>query len=332
LSETRISIPNVLSEDRVLAFANELNALPLQEECVVDLSAMGRIEPFGMLVCSSILRKFVRVQKEFGATFSAVGHTENSYAAHMGFYQAFGLDHGKKPGEARGGQNYLPITRLSVNALHQAAGYRPVGESVEKEAARISQVLLQKTDGPAVSRVKYALTEIMRNVVEHSRADEIWYAGQCWPNLDCVEVAILDEGVGVRASLGRNPKYRMNSDDDALRSAIRKGVSGAVVAADAGRAADSDDPWTNAGYGLFVVSNLCRTAGTFSIMSGNACLSMKADEITITRTNFVGTAVRMKLDTAQPDQIDDAIRKVIPDEGASRRGKSRLPGGGAHPT
>jgi hypothetical protein len=325
VSEIRIHVPPDLTEDRVLAFANELDALLLQDHYVVDLSAVGHVEPFGMLVCSSILRTFVRKQKERGSTFTAVGHTENSYAAHMGFYQAFGLDYGKKPGEARGGQNYLPISCVSVKALYEDAGYRPVGEAIEREAARVSKVLLQQTEGAAASRVRYALTEMMRNVVEHSYSDEIWYAGQCWPNRDCVEVAILDEGVGVRTSLRRKPKYRVNSDEEALRLAIQKGVSGVVPDPDAVRAADYD-VWTNAGYGLFIVSSLCRTAGIFSIMSGDACLSTQGEQITVKPTKFSGTAVRMKLDTASPEQIDDAIQKVIPDEAASRRGKSRLPG------
>jgi len=331
MDEQRIVVPNVLTEDRVLAFAKELEALgrmPIQDHFVVDLSELGHIEPFGMLVCSSILRTFVSTQKEWGTKFSAVGHTENSYAAHMGFYQAFGLDYGKKPGEARGGRNYLPITRLAVNNLYQEAGYRPVGEAVEREAARISQVLLQTTEGPAASQVRYALTEIIRNVVEHSGAGEIWYAGQCWPNRDCVEVAILDEGVGVRASLSRRRKYRVDTDDEALRLAIQKGVSGAVPDPDAGRAADSDDQWTNTGYGLYIVSNLCRQAGAFSIMSGTGCLSIKGALSTVTTTNFRGTAVRIKLDTAQRLQIDDAITKVLAGESDARRGKSKLPGPG----
>lgn len=327
VSTERISVPNALTEDSVLEFANVLEALRPQDHFVVDLSSVGHVEPFGMLVCSSILRRFVRQQKERATTFSAAGHLENPYAAHMGFYQAFGLDHGKKPGEAPGGQNYLPITCLSVNDLYKEAGYRPVGEAIERETARIARVLLQRSDGTADSRVQYALTEMFRNVVEHSHADEIWYAGQCWPNRDCVEVAILDEGIGIRSSLGRKPKYRVRTDEEALRLAIQKGVSGAVVDPDAGRAADSDDTWTNAGYGLYIVSNLCRTAGVFSIMSGGSCLSVQNNEMSTRPTKFLGTAVRMKLNTARPEQIDDAIKNIIPDEAANRRGKSRLPGG-----
>jgi hypothetical protein len=190
MSDVQIQVPGSLTEDAVLRFSRDLQDIVSADRYVVDLSRLGHVEPFGMLMCASILRRFVRTRKQAGGQFVAVGFAENSYAAHMGLYQAFGLPYGKKPGEASGSSRYIPLTCITVQDLKARAGYGPVGEAIDKEAQRLARVLLQRTDGSRLSHISYALLEMMRNVVEHSYAAEIWCAGQCWPNRNCVEIAI----------------------------------------------------------------------------------------------------------------------------------------------
>jgi nitrate/nitrite-specific signal transduction histidine kinase len=53
--------------------------------------------------------------------------------------------------------------------------------------------------------VVYSLAEILRNFLEHSQAQELWYAAQYWQSRNWVELATLDEGIGIRRSLARKP-------------------------------------------------------------------------------------------------------------------------------
>lgn len=176
MSDVHIQVPGSLTEAAVIAFSCELHSLGPAERYVLDLSRLGNVEPFGMLMCASILRRFVHDKKERGSQIAATGFKANSYAAHMGLYQAFGLPYGKKPGEASGSSRYIPLTCISVRDLKVRAGYGPVGGEIEKEAQRLARVLLQRTDGSRLSHISYALLEMMRNVVEHSFASEIWCA------------------------------------------------------------------------------------------------------------------------------------------------------------
>ena len=321
--DIQIQVPGSLTDAAVVGFSRELQNLAVAERYVVDLSRVKHVEPFGMLVCASVLRRFIRIRKEAGGQFTAVGFTENSYAAHMGLYQAFGLPYGNKPGEASGSSRYIPLTCISVKDLKAQAGYSPVGEAVEREAQRLSRVLLQKTDGSRFSHISYALLEMMRNVVEHSFAPEIWCAAQCWPNKNCVEIAILDEGIGVKKSLQRNPANRCSTDQEALELALQAGVSGAPPKSEELQFREAyDDGWQNAGLGLFIVSKLCAEGGSFSIVSGNCSLSLSKSGTGASLADFAGTAVRMKLESVSDRDINTFIDRILP-KGA-KTGRSGL--------
>lgn len=54
----------------------------------------------------------------------------------MGFFESFGLSHGKKPGEASGSSTYLPITMIDVRQLRI--------ESYESDNGIVQQVIWRK--------------------------------------------------------------------------------------------------------------------------------------------------------------------------------------------
>ena len=89
---------------------------------------------------------------------------------------------------------------------------------------------------------------------------------------DEVEIAILDEGIGIRASLEK--RFSVPSAGEALRMAVSPGVSCV-------RGANSDPDVENAGFGLFVLSKLGRDTGEFRLTTRGAslCLSGKKDRL-----------------------------------------------------
>lgn len=118
----------------------------------------------------------------------------------MGFFKAFGLNHGKSPGEARGSQSYLPITLLNAREIRNDAAEMKVnpGEILEGLSKELTQVLTQTKEGDLYDMLVYSLREMLRNVVEHSRCIEFGLCAQYWPSMNRVSLAILDRGIGIK--------------------------------------------------------------------------------------------------------------------------------------
>src|SRR5687767_7131494 len=99
---TRLDLPGAVET------VAELCRLPPAQLYIIDFSLLDWIEPFGMLFFARQLRVFADQRKP--AKCRALNHERHGYAAHMGFFQSFGLNFGNEPGEAAGNAQYLPIT------------------------------------------------------------------------------------------------------------------------------------------------------------------------------------------------------------------------------
>lgn len=278
----------------MLNFCRRLWALEQAEEIIFDFGRMGRVEPFTMTLLASELKRFRASRPQ--TRFRSENHRDNTYPAHMGFFQAFGLAHGNRPGEAPGNANYLPLTYLTVDAINaQAAeGYEHIGDVLDRESAKLARVLTRMDDGALVDTLTYSLREILRNVVEHSGSEQLAYCGQYWPTRNRVEIAVLDTGMGIRTSLSANPHLRMDSDRDAVQLALMPSISGKMFR---GVRQRPNDQWQNSGYGLYMTSRLCRNGGDFFIASGASAIFLEPGSKTDYPCNIPGTALRLVLDT-----------------------------------
>src|SRR5690606_32025150 len=99
-----VRIPQNLSLREAINFCNRLWLLDNYSEYVFDFARLGNVEPFTMAYVANELKRFRQSRSD--AKFTALNHTEHTYAAHMGFFQAFGLKFGKGPGEAAGSSTY----------------------------------------------------------------------------------------------------------------------------------------------------------------------------------------------------------------------------------
>lgn len=307
-----INVPNLTFES-ALMFIEELNCTILDEGEEFDFSGIHTCNPFPMLVVSTTIRQLRAnsIVKKCKAI-----NCNNTYAEHMRFYKAIGINKGRELSENYGNSNYLPITKLEIKDLKNEGieNIERIQEVIENKAKLMSRVL-SNGNIPFMNWLKYILTEIMRNIPEHSQANEIWYCAQYWPSYDLVELAILDEGIGIRKSLIDNPAHgeEIKNDEDALRLAIQPGISKAFAP---GCKTNSDDIWANSGYGLFMVSRLCEElGGSFIILSGeNALKVTSGQEQELYSTDFNGTAIQIRI---RPSKIKDyeKVAKKILDEG-----------------
>lgn len=293
-----------LDLDGSLEAARDLWALPTGADYVIDFGPLKWLEPFGMLYFARQLRTFADQRKP--SRCQAINHHNHGYAAHMGFFQSFGLKFGNEAGAASGSTVYIPITELNIRTLHIEAGQSQVlvQEIIERHCAKLAAVLARNEGGALQHTLGYSLREILRNVIEHSNADSIWYAAQYWPAKQLVELSILDQGLGVRTTLSRNPHLGINNDEDAMRLALKPGVSGRAYE---GGPKLRDDAWANSGYGLFMTSQICARGGSFAVCSGDRGLLLTAEDEKVFDAGFAGTAIRLCIYVPEVRALNEAL-------------------------
>ncbi|MHA5207626.1 hypothetical protein R5R49_08760 [Oenococcus oeni] len=144
-----------------------------------------------------------------------------SYASVMGFFDALGLsDIGEKLNTYSGSETYFPLSRVDYEALsrHHADFHDGISEYSGKLAAVLTSNLPE-----ARGTLDYLIREIMRNTFEHTCANHIWIAAQRHDQEGKIEVAIADNGEGIRQviSVNSSVKNQISTDASALQLAIR---------------------------------------------------------------------------------------------------------------
>jgi hypothetical protein len=226
----------------------------------------------------------------------------------MGFFKAFGCDFGKSPGEVTGNSRYLPITIYDVESIKRnaAQNYQAVGAFIESQAEEMARVLTRENSGELYDALTYSIREIIRNVIEHSEADQFGFCAQYWPTYNEVELALLDRGIGIKQALSNNPHLQIENDHAALNLSLMPGISGKAFK---GASQSKYDVWANSGFGLYMTSRLCREGGSFFIASGDTGLYLSENKKRYLNTPFQGTALRLLLKTDRISSLSSMLQK-----------------------
>ncbi|WP_219904876.1 hypothetical protein [Shewanella algae] len=158
----QVKVPQNLSLNNALNFCNRLWKLDDSDAYEFDFGNLGLVEPFTMAYVANELKRYRNSKPH--SSFTAKNHENKTYAAHMGFFRAFGLQFGNEPGEAKGSSTYLPLTILKVSDIEQEAidSYSHVGDVIESKAERISKLLTRKDSGDLVDTLTFSIREIIR--------------------------------------------------------------------------------------------------------------------------------------------------------------------------
>lgn len=314
-----IAIPPSPSLEDILSISRTLNDA---ENIEVDFSRLAFLTPATALLLSSSLRAR-KVQAEVNPFAPGYG-----YAAHVGFFEACGVHAGQAVGAAPGSDSYTPLRRVACNEVKLTARRTglPLPASLTPRAENLARVV---AGGNAVAMryVTFAVREILRNCVEHARSIDFWYAGQFWPKNGTVEIAILDEGDGIRTSLNRNPENpKLATELDAIRFAIQSGVSGVPKAQRRGDSA-------NSGYGLYLTRRLCAGgSGSFGIVSNGEGSVISTNGERQLKGLSKGTLLQLRMDTDWLSALTEDDFKRIIEEGereARERTGAEQPASGA---
>jgi hypothetical protein len=271
------------------------------EAVVLDLRSVEFVEPSGICGLAALLEFLIPRSERVGLALS--GRDVPAYLERMNFFRTFGnrvktnVDVAALEERRRGN----PGTLQELINFHSE-------EEIPEIINRISEILEnQEYRLRERAAICATLSEICANAVEHGRSPFGAYAAvQAYHHIvsgrhgspsrerrgEEVLIAIADGGVGVRETLSRNPEYAefTRTDNDALRHAVKMGVSGS---GEIGR-----------GGGLAVVGQIAaRAGGSLSLRSGSGRVTFYGD-----RTNsrnvapFPGTFVRVSLPRKAEDR------------------------------
>lgn len=237
----------------------------------------------------------------------------HEYLAHVGFFQWLGISVGKVPGSLTGGATWLPVTTLARAELDQRITEtgKPLGSVIQQECERLARLVTQSNQFKVTAPLAYCLREVIRNVFEHAETDRcVFCAQKCFDG--SIELAVIDQGRGIRRSL--EERLQFASDEEALRVALRPGVS-------RNPSKDTENPWGNSGFGLFVLSEIGRELGTFRVVSGQAGLHLSGNETCAETAAFGGTAIQLRFLRPKGANLANYIESIIArGEGVSNYG------------
>jgi hypothetical protein len=174
------------------------------------------------------------------------------YAARMKLFEMLQIPYEGKITEHEEAGRFMPLRNVKT------------GADVRSVIADVSALLHLNEDVESLAAVQYCLSELMRNVLEHSMSEDGAFV--CAHNYSerephRITLAVADCGIGIREHLSYRYPAVKNDDLKALEFAMQPGISGA-------RPGVYGTP-DNAGAGLFITRGIAKgTGGYFFIASG----------------------------------------------------------------
>jgi hypothetical protein len=182
------------------------------------------------------------------------------YVIRMGLFDHLNISHAPLVAEHEEAGRFIPLTQVKTNADLAAV----FGD--------VSALLHLDNEPNGLAAVQYCVSELLRNVLEHSgSAEGAYVCAQRYPsNPPRVSIAVADCGVGIASALSSYTYPEVENDDEgALRLAMQLGVTGAVKSGPYGAT-------ENAGAGLFFTRAIAKaTGGYFGLLSGNGLFRIK---------------------------------------------------------
>ena len=170
------------------------------------------------------------------------------YLERMGLFGFLGIDSGMKIKKHEPAGRFIPLTQIKNQ-----------DELTNFVAEMVPLLHLEPTQA---SSIKYVVSELVRNVLEHAQSDiGAVVCAQYFMKSNKIRIGIVDTGVGIRKTIQR--AHAAKSDLDAIHLALIPGITGTT------RKEGGTD--LNAGAGLFFIKSIAKVNHEyFMIYSGNA--------------------------------------------------------------
>lgn len=304
-----INLRSLRNIQSVIPICEELRDSIEDKDLGIDFCNLTFVTPFAAAFFSRELKYIVTERKSKGLQTYIRGHKTDcevlSYLKFIGFFDLLGLEgFGEKMRSMISPHaTYIPITKYTYKRFEPDLEINQLGQPVdliEPEAREISR-LFTKNSTPHKT-IQYIICEILRNAYEHSQSDFFYVFGQYWSS-GAMELAILDNGIGILSTLAR--KYpKLDNQEDAIKKSLEAGVS----------CADFDiekNKYCNSGFGLYVISELAKKHGHLLIASKEKALSFRSDSISTYNTFPAGTLICIRIDDIWTRDYEKEIDEII---------------------
>lgn len=273
--------------ERLIRLLNPLVALDEVADIHVDLSGLVSVSPAALALLTAALKRAEDLEliSEESELIPPRSTPVRNYLLRMNLVRVMaGGEAFEEPFQRRETRGFRPCQHFT-GAHDYAAVARDLTEALTERCV---------TDDIARASVRIALDEITENVVHHADTPMGGFAAaQGWARNQEFEIAIVDLGIGVRASLMKNPAYADTADD---ASAITRALQPRVSAT----------PERNAGIGLFITKLLLEAnGGLLLVRSGHGAVQAGVNDRAETESVALpGTLVALRARTDRPLDIN----------------------------
>lgn len=127
-----------------------------------------------------------------------------------------------------------------------------------------------------------------------------------------VEITISDNGIGMKKSLSKNPYIEADNDSEAIQLALMPSISSKNFK---GARINTRNPWHNSGFGLYMISRICKLGGSFLICSGDHAIYLDEHGKKHIELGHYheGTVVRMVLNTKKLGSLSSMLTQFKED-------------------
>lgn len=249
----RLLIPNSVALHNVKAFVEGSDPFAEDsDEAVLEFHPNWvHMEPVALAMTAA----WGRWTRRRGYPLRAVNLGRNTaYAGRMKLFEHLEIDFDPGLVEHEATGRFMPLTQVRTSSDVRAV----IGD--------ISALLHLQDDPETLSAVQYCISELLRNVLEHSDSRDGAFA--CAHRYTAkgphrVTIAVADCGRGIGSHLGRAYPEAAQDDAVAIGLAMRPGITGA-------RAGQYGAP-ENAGAGLYITRGIAKgSGGYFFLLSGSA--------------------------------------------------------------
>lgn len=242
----KLHIPNSAFLGNIESFTNHLDASDATQLHVTSNQKWISVHPL-VISMTVALAEEIRLTggeikcKEFNAK-------SRSYLLRMGLIDALNPNHGIQIDERESSGRFIPARKiLSSEQLNQFI---------------IDMVPLLHTTPEQAFPIKYVMSELVRNALEHSQSSiGAIVSAQYFKKTNRISIGVADRGIGIRG--GMNKSYSLGTDREAISMALRPGITGTTT--------KIGGTEYNAGAGLFFTKSIAKISRDFFLLySGNS--------------------------------------------------------------
>lgn len=174
------------------------------------------------------------------------------YLIRMGLFEYLRVSPPREISEHEGSGRFVPLTQIRTSG--------------ELQNVIVNLIPLLHAPAEVADPIKYVFSEMVRNVLEHSKSPVgAFVCAQYYRKDDRLSIGIADAGIGIQKSIRRS--HRANSARAAIELALRPGISGATS-----RIGGNE---FNAGAGLFFTKSIAALSGNFfALYSGDTLFKL----------------------------------------------------------